>query len=36
VALLHEGELVDEVPAGEYDQPVRAAALPGEGICRLR
>jgi 5-formyltetrahydrofolate cyclo-ligase len=36
VALLHEGELVEEVPAGEHDQPVRAAALPGEGICRLR
>ncbi len=36
VALLHEGELIDEVPAGEHDQPVRAAALPGEGICRLR
>jgi 5-formyltetrahydrofolate cyclo-ligase len=36
VALLHDGELVEEVPAGEHDQPVRAAALPGEGICRLR
>jgi 5-formyltetrahydrofolate cyclo-ligase len=36
LALLHEGELVDEVPAGEHDQPVRAVALPGEGICRLR
>ena len=36
LALLHEGELIAEVPAGEHDQPVRAAALPGEGICRLR
>jgi 5-formyltetrahydrofolate cyclo-ligase len=36
VALLHDGELVDEVPVAEHDQPVRAAVLPGEGICRLR
>ncbi|HTA09140.1 MAG TPA: 5-formyltetrahydrofolate cyclo-ligase [Streptosporangiaceae bacterium] len=36
LALLHEGELVAEVPAAEHDQPVRAAALPGEGIYRLR
>jgi 5-formyltetrahydrofolate cyclo-ligase len=36
VALLYDGELVEEVPAAEHDQPVRAAALPGEGICRLR
>jgi len=36
VALLYDGELVDEVPAGEHDQPVRAAAMPGQGISRLR
>jgi 5-formyltetrahydrofolate cyclo-ligase len=36
VALLYDGELVDEVPAAGHDQPVRAAALPGEGISRLR
>jgi 5-formyltetrahydrofolate cyclo-ligase len=36
VALLYDGELVDQVPAAEHDRPVRAAALPREGICRLR
>jgi 5-formyltetrahydrofolate cyclo-ligase len=36
VALLYDGEFVDEVPAGPHDQPVRAAALPTEGISRLR
>jgi 5-formyltetrahydrofolate cyclo-ligase len=36
VALLHDGELVGQVPAGPHDQPVRAAALPAEGISRLR
>jgi 5-formyltetrahydrofolate cyclo-ligase len=36
IALLHDGELLDEVPAGLHDVPVRAAALPGEGITRLR
>jgi len=36
VALLYDGELVDEVPAGEHDQHVRAAATPGQGISRLR
>jgi len=35
VALLYDGELAEEVPAGSRDQPVRAAALPGEGIIRL-
>jgi len=35
VALLYDGELVDEVPVTEHDQHVRAAALPGEGIFRL-
>jgi 5-formyltetrahydrofolate cyclo-ligase len=35
VALLHDGELVDRVPVSGHDVPVRAAALPGEGICRF-
>jgi 5-formyltetrahydrofolate cyclo-ligase len=34
VALLHEGELIDGVPADPHDQPVRFAALPS-GIRRL-
>jgi 5-formyltetrahydrofolate cyclo-ligase len=36
VALLYDGELVDEVPAGPDDQSVRAVARPAEGISRLR
>jgi 5-formyltetrahydrofolate cyclo-ligase len=36
VALLYDGELVWEVPVTGDDQPVRAAALPREGIFRLR
>jgi 5-formyltetrahydrofolate cyclo-ligase len=36
VALLYDGELVWEVPVTGHDQPVRAAALPREGIFRLR
>ena len=36
VALLYEGELVRKVPAGPYDQPVRTAAIAGQGISRLR
>jgi len=36
VALLYDGELVDEVPVVAHDSPVRAVALPGEGISRLR
>src|SRR5215467_6237183 len=36
VALLYDGELLDEVPADGHDQLVRAAALPGQGISRLR
>jgi 5-formyltetrahydrofolate cyclo-ligase len=36
LALLYDGELLDHVPAGPQDQPVRAAASPGEGITRLR
>jgi 5-formyltetrahydrofolate cyclo-ligase len=35
VALLHAGELREHVPSGEDDIPVRAAALPGEGITRF-
>jgi len=35
MALLHDGELVDRVPVAGHDIPVRAAALPGEGICRF-
>lgn len=34
VALLHEGELVDGVPAEAHDQSVRFVATPG-GITRL-
>jgi 5-formyltetrahydrofolate cyclo-ligase len=33
VALLHEGELLDGVPAEPHDLPVRYAATPG-GIIR--
>jgi 5-formyltetrahydrofolate cyclo-ligase len=36
VALLYDGELLDRVPAGPHDVAVRAAALPGQGISRLR
>jgi 5-formyltetrahydrofolate cyclo-ligase len=38
IALLHDGELLEagQVPAGPLDQPVRYAAAPAEGICRLR
>jgi 5-formyltetrahydrofolate cyclo-ligase len=35
VALLYDGEFCGAVPAGPLDQPVRAAAVPGEGIIRL-
>lgn len=36
LALLYDGELLDEVPAGPHDQPVRSVAIPSEGIIRLR
>jgi 5-formyltetrahydrofolate cyclo-ligase len=36
IALLYEGELLAQIPRGRHDVPVRAAALPGEGISRLR
>jgi len=35
VALLYDGELIDQVPAQAHDQPVRAVAQPGQGIIRL-
>jgi 5-formyltetrahydrofolate cyclo-ligase len=36
VALLYDGELRDEVPAGPHDQRVRAVAQPTRGITRLQ
>jgi 5-formyltetrahydrofolate cyclo-ligase len=36
VALLYDGELLDEIPAGPLDQPVRMVAQPRQGITRLR
>jgi 5-formyltetrahydrofolate cyclo-ligase len=36
IAPLYDGELLDEVPAGVHDQPIRAVALPSHGISRLR
>jgi len=36
IALIYDDELLDEVPAGPLDRPVRMAAQPGEGITRLR
>jgi 5-formyltetrahydrofolate cyclo-ligase len=35
VALLYDGEIVERVPAAGHDIPVRAAALPGQGITRF-
>jgi len=35
VALLYDGELLDEVPAGPLDQRVRSVAQPARGITRL-
>jgi len=35
VALLYPGELLDEVPAGPHDLPVRMIAQPREGITRV-
>jgi 5-formyltetrahydrofolate cyclo-ligase len=32
VALVHDGELVDEVPAEAHDQRVRAVITPGDGL----
>jgi len=36
VALIYDDELLDEVPAGPHDRPVRMVARPGQGITRLR
>jgi 5-formyltetrahydrofolate cyclo-ligase len=36
VALLHDGELVEELPAEAHDVPVRAAATPSQGVVQLR
>jgi 5-formyltetrahydrofolate cyclo-ligase len=35
VALLHDGELLPEVPAEAHDRPVRAAITPADGLIRL-
>jgi 5-formyltetrahydrofolate cyclo-ligase len=35
VALLHDGEAVDELPCEEHDVPVRAFATPDRGTVRL-
>ena len=35
IALLYDGELLDRVPAGPLDRPVRMAAQPGAGVTRL-
>jgi 5-formyltetrahydrofolate cyclo-ligase len=36
IALIYDDELLDEVPAGALDRPVRMVARPGQGITRLR
>lgn len=36
VALLHDGELVDAVPAEPHDRPVDAVITPGGGLTLLR
>jgi 5-formyltetrahydrofolate cyclo-ligase len=35
VALLHDGELVEELPAEPHDQPVLAVITPAAGLVRL-
>jgi 5-formyltetrahydrofolate cyclo-ligase len=35
LALLYDGELLDRVPGGEHDVPLKAAVRPEDGICRL-
>lgn len=35
IALLYDGELLDHVPAGPLDRPVRMAAQPSAGLTRL-
>ncbi len=36
IALIYDDELLEEVPAGPLDRPVRMVAQPGQGITRLR
>jgi 5-formyltetrahydrofolate cyclo-ligase len=36
IALIYDDELLDQVPAGALDQPVRMVAQPRQGIIRLR
>jgi 5-formyltetrahydrofolate cyclo-ligase len=36
VALLHDGELVEHVPAEPHDRPVRAAVTPSGGVTVMR
>ena len=36
VALLYDGELIDQVPAESHDRPVSAVALPSQGIVSVR
>jgi 5-formyltetrahydrofolate cyclo-ligase len=36
IALIYDDELLEELPAGPLDQPVRMAAQPRQGITRLR
>jgi 5-formyltetrahydrofolate cyclo-ligase len=36
VALLFDGELIDQVPAEPHDRPVSAVALPSQGIVSVR
>lgn len=36
IALIYDGELLADVPAGPHDQPVRSVAIPSQGIIRLR
>ena len=36
IALLHDGELLDEVPADPHDQPVHGAVTPRDGVVLLR
>jgi 5-formyltetrahydrofolate cyclo-ligase len=35
IALLYDGELLDEVPADDHDQRVRLVARPSAGITNL-
>jgi 5-formyltetrahydrofolate cyclo-ligase len=36
IALLHDGELLERVPAEPHDRPVRLAVLPSRGIVNLQ